>query len=168
MTALPCFLLLPFFRITPESPRYLCAQNRMTDARLVLERMAIANQGALPVGVLTYHQETKTDYITHVSEDEHLIPVREKEHTVRNAIRSKSGAIAALRELLSHNLLRSTLLIWFVYYASSFAYYGIALLTSQLSDVNRSCKSGLIFEVHQNDGNLYKDTFITSLAGRIQ
>ncbi|CAD6213722.1 unnamed protein product [Miscanthus lutarioriparius] len=164
LTALPCFLLLPFFRITPESPRYLCAQNRMTDARLVLERMAIANQGALPVGVLTYHQETKTDYITHVSEDEHLIPVREKEHTVRNAIRSKSGAIAALRELLSHNLLRSTLLIWFVYYASSFAYYGIALLTSQLSDVNRSCKSGLIFEVHQNDGNLYKDTFITSLA----
>ncbi|CAD6205909.1 unnamed protein product [Miscanthus lutarioriparius] len=160
--------LASFLQNYPESPRYLCAQNRMTDARLVLERMAIANQAALPVGVLTYHQETKTDYITHVSEDEHLIPVREKEHTVRNAIGSKSGAIAALRELLSHNLLRSTLLLWFVYYASSFAYYGIALLTSQLSDVNRSCKSGLIFEVHQNDGNLYKDTFITSLAGRIQ
>uniref|UniRef100_A0A804M0W9 Major facilitator superfamily (MFS) profile domain-containing protein n=1 Tax=Zea mays TaxID=4577 RepID=A0A804M0W9_MAIZE len=132
LSSLPCFLLLLFFRITPESPRYLCAQNRMTDARFVLERMAIANQAALPMGVLTYHQETKTECITHVSEDEHLIPVREKEHT-----------------------------------DSSFAYYGITLLTSQLSDVNRSCKSDLVFEVHQNNGNLYKDTFITSLAGLI-
>lgn len=164
LSSLPCFLLLLFFRITPESPRYLCAQNRMTDARFVLERMAIANQAALPMGVLTYHQETKTECITHVSEDEHLIPVREKEHTDRNAISSKSGAVAVLHKLLSHNLLKSTLLLWFVYYASSFAYYGITLLTSQLSDVNRSCKSDLVFEVHQNNGNLYKDTFITSLA----
>ncbi|OEL31356.1 Organic cation/carnitine transporter 7 [Dichanthelium oligosanthes] len=167
LTALPCFLLLPFFRIIPESPRYLCAQNRMTDARLILERMANANQASLPLGVLTYHRETETDYIAHISEDEHLIPVREKEHTLVNSISSKFGAIAALRKLLSHNLLKSTLLLWFVYYTSIFAYYGIALLTSQLSDVNRGCSSDLIFEVQQNDGNLYKDTFITSLAGRI-
>ena len=104
---------------------------------------------------------------TNTSEDEHLIPVREKEYTLVNAICSKSGAIAALHKLVSHNLLRSTLLLWFVYYASSFAYYGIALLTAQLSDVNKSCSSDLISEMHQKDGNLYKDTFITSLAGRI-
>ncbi|KAG2536464.1 organic cation/carnitine transporter 7-like isoform X2 [Panicum virgatum] len=164
LSSLPCFLLLPFFRITPESPRYLCAQNRMIDARLILERMANANQAALPLGVLTYHGETKNDYITNTSEDEHLIPVREKEYTPVNAVSSKSGAIAALHKLVSHNLLRSTLLLWFVYYASSFAYYGIALLTSQLSDVNKSCSSDLISEMHQKDGNLYKDTFITSLA----
>ncbi|CAL4943310.1 unnamed protein product [Urochloa decumbens] len=168
LSALPCFLLLPFFRITPESPRYLCAQNRMSDAAAVLERMANANQAALPLGVLTFCGETKTGYVSHTSEDGHLIPISEKEHTVVNVICSKSGAIAALRKLLSHNLLRSTLLLWFVYYASSFAYYGIALLTSQLTDVNRSCSSDLILEMHQKDGNLYKDTFITSLAGRIQ
>ncbi|CAL4943309.1 unnamed protein product [Urochloa decumbens] len=164
LSALPCFLLLPFFRITPESPRYLCAQNRMSDAAAVLERMANANQAALPLGVLTFCGETKTGYVSHTSEDGHLIPISEKEHTVVNVICSKSGAIAALRKLLSHNLLRSTLLLWFVYYASSFAYYGIALLTSQLTDVNRSCSSDLILEMHQKDGNLYKDTFITSLA----
>ena len=139
----------------------------MIDARLILERMANANQAALPLGVLTYHGETKNDYITNTSEDEHLIPVREKEYTLVNAICSKSGAIAALHKLVSHNLLRSTLLLWFVYYASSFAYYGIALLTAQLSDVNKSCSSDLISEMHQKDGSLYKDTFITSLAGRI-
>ncbi|CAN6287456.1 unnamed protein product [Urochloa humidicola] len=163
LSALPCFLLLPFFRITPESPRYLCAQNRMSDATAVVERMANANQADLPLGVLTYRGETRNNYITHTSEDEHLVPI-DKEQTVVNAFCSESGAIAALRKLLSHNLLRSTLLLWFVYYASSFAYYGIALLTSQLSDVNRSCSSDLIFEMHQKDGNLYKDTFITSLA----
>ncbi|CAN6310110.1 unnamed protein product [Urochloa humidicola] len=164
LSALPCFLLLPFFRIMPESPRYLCAQNRISDAAAVLERMANANQAALPLGVLTFRGETKTGHISHTSEDGHLTPTREKEHTVVNVICSKSGAIAALRKLLSHDLLRSTLLLWFVYYASSFAYYGITLLTSQLSDVNRRCGSDLILEMHQKDGNLYKDTFITSLA----
>ncbi|XP_062211886.1 organic cation/carnitine transporter 7-like isoform X2 [Phragmites australis] len=164
LSTLPCFLLLPFFGVTPESPRYLCVQNRMSDATVVLERMANANQSALPPGVLTYHPETKGDHNTHSSENEYLLPVREKECTVDNAMSSKSGGIAALPELLSHKLLRSTLLLWFVFYANSFAYYGLVLLTSELSDANRSCTSGVIFEAHQKDANLYKDTFITSLA----
>ncbi|KAL6893529.1 hypothetical protein ACP4OV_007627 [Aristida adscensionis] len=164
LTALPCFLLLPFFGVTPESPRYLCARNRISDAMLVLERIANANQAGLPLGVLIYHQETKADHRTHTTEDEHLISVREKECTVVNAMRPKSGSISAFRKLLSPSLLRSTLLLWFVYYASSFAYYGLVLLTSQLSDANRSCNSDMVFEIHQKDANLYKDTFITSLA----
>ncbi|KAL6637484.1 hypothetical protein ACP70R_025056 [Stipagrostis hirtigluma subsp. patula] len=168
LTALPCFLLLPFFGLTPESPRYLCARNRISDATLVLERIANANQAGLPLGVLTYHRETKADHTTHTSEDEHLIAVREKDCTVMDTVTSKSGGIAALRKLLSRNLRRSTLLLWFVYFAASFAYYGLVLLTSQLSDANRICNSGLIFEVQQKDANLYKDTFITSLAGSIQ
>lgn len=57
LTAIPCFLLLPFFGITPESPRYLCAQNRISDATLVLERIAETNQAALPPGVLVYPRD---------------------------------------------------------------------------------------------------------------
>ncbi|TVU46028.1 hypothetical protein EJB05_05544 [Eragrostis curvula] len=155
-------LLLPFFSITPESPRYLCVQNRMSDATLVLERIANANQSPLPLGVLIYQQEAEADHIIRTSENEHLIPVRKKE--LVSAMRSKFGGIAAFRKLLSPTLLRSTLLLWFVFYAGSFAYYGIVLLASQLSDANKSCDSGQIFEVHQKDDNLYKDTFITSLA----
>uniref|UniRef100_A0A0A9DHF9 Major facilitator superfamily (MFS) profile domain-containing protein n=1 Tax=Arundo donax TaxID=35708 RepID=A0A0A9DHF9_ARUDO len=126
--------------------------------------MAKANQSALPLGVLTYHPETKASHNTLTSENEFLLPVRERECTVDNAMSTKSGSIAAIRKLLSHELLRSTLLLWFVFYANSFAYYGLVLLTSELSDANRSCTSGVIFEVHQKDANLYKDTFITSLA----
>ncbi|ONM07099.1 Organic cation/carnitine transporter 7 [Zea mays] len=163
-TALPCFLLLPFFGLTPESPRYLCAQNRMSDATSVLERMANANQSALPPGVLTYNRQTKCDHDVLAPESECLLPVREKECTVDNAKSSESGSLAALRMLLSRELLRSTLLLWFVFYANSFAYYGLVLLTSQLSDANKSCASGVSFGLRQKEINLYKDTFITSLA----
>ncbi|KAG2536462.1 hypothetical protein PVAP13_9NG174600 [Panicum virgatum] len=107
LTALPCILMLPFFGLTPESPRYLCVQNRMADATAVLERMASANKSDLPPGVLIYNRETKTDHDNLASE---------------------------------------------------------ILLTSQLSDANRSCASGVIFGLHQKDTNIYKDTFITSLA----
>lgn len=166
LTALPCFLLLPFFGITPESPRYLCVQNRMSDATLVLERMAKANQSALPPGILTYQrEETKVDHHAASSETDHLLPVREKECTDDDdAMSSKSGSVAALRSLLSRKLRRSTLLLWFVFYANSFAYYGLVLLTSQLSDANRSCASGMRHVKSENDANLYKDTFITSFA----
>ncbi|GJM95962.1 hypothetical protein PR202_ga12761 [Eleusine coracana subsp. coracana] len=163
-SAIPCFLLLPFFGITPESPRYLCAQNRMYDATLVLERIAYANKKSLPPGVLTYAQEIEADYITLTSESEHHLAVREKDSIFGNIMSSKFGGIAALHELLSRKLVKSTLLLWFVFFASSFAYYGLVLLTSQLSDVNKSCTSGLVLEVQKKDTNLYKDTFITSLA----
>jgi hypothetical protein len=79
--------------------------------------------------------------------------------------KSGSGGIAALRKLFSRKLLRSTLLIWFVWFANSFAYYGLVLLTSQLSDANRRCTSAQKSQAHQKASNLYKDVFITSLAG---
>ena len=165
MTALPCSLLIPFFGTTPESPRYLCGQNRTSDAMLVLERIAITNQAALPPGVLIYHQEAKVDHSDLTSEKEDLLPVSEKECTFDNAMSFKyGGGIAALLRLLSRKLLRSTLLLWFAFFANSFAYYGLVLLTAQLSDANRSCTSGQTNVVPQKDVNLYKDTFITSLA----
>ena len=167
-TALPCFLLLLLFVIAPESPRYLCVQNRISDATLVLERMAKTNKVALPPGVLTYHKETQlVDHNPLTSQSGHL-PVRDNDCAADNAMSSKSGGIAALRKLFSRKLLRSTLLIWFVWFANSFAYYGLVLLSSQLGDANRRCTSGQKSEVQQKNANLYKDVFITSLAGIIQ
>jgi preprotein translocase subunit SecG len=163
-TALPIFLLLPFFGITPESPRYLCAQNRMSDATLVLERISMTNQAALPPGILTYNHEREVDHIALAREIDHLLPVREKDCTDDIAKSSKSGSVSALRSLLSRNLRRSTFLLWFVFFANSFAYYGLVLLTSQLSDANRSCVSGMRYVKTEQDASLYMDTFVTSLA----
>jgi hypothetical protein len=169
-TALPCLLLLLLFVIAPESPRYLCVQNRISDATLVLERMAKANKVALPPGVLTYQKETQLgDHDRPITSQNGHLPVRENDCTVDNAMSSKSGGIAALRKLFSRKLLRSTLLIWFVWFANAFAYYGLVLLSSQLADANRRCTtSGQKSEPHQKNVNLYKDVFITSLAGIIQ
>ncbi|EMS51638.1 Synaptic vesicle 2-related protein [Triticum urartu] len=164
LTAIPCFLLLPFFGITPESPRYLCAQNRISDATLVLERIAETNQATLPPGVLVYPRDGEVDHSTLTSEADHLLPLREKDCTDDDVISPKSGSAAALRSLLSRKLRRSTLLLWFVFYANSFAYYGLVLLTAQLSNANRSCASGLKYVKSETDASLYKDTFVTSLA----
>ncbi|GJN23982.1 hypothetical protein PR202_gb11686 [Eleusine coracana subsp. coracana] len=131
-TALPCFLLLPFFGSTSESPRYLCVQNRMSDATAVLEKIAIANQSALPPGVLTYYGDSKDDHDSLASENEYLLDINEKECAVDNAMSSNSSTIAALRKLLSRNLLKSTLLIWFAFFANSFAYYGLLQLAEFL------------------------------------
>ncbi|KAF8723340.1 hypothetical protein HU200_021864 [Digitaria exilis] len=162
-TAIPCFVLLLLFVIAPESPRYLCVQNRLSDATLVLERMAKANKVALPPGVLAYHKEAQSVDHNPASQNGHL-PVRENDCTLDNVMSSKSGGIAALRRLFSPKFLRSTLLIWFVWFANSFAYYGLVLLSSQLSDANRRCTSGQKSGVQQKNVNLYKDVFITSLA----
>ncbi|KAF7067538.1 hypothetical protein CFC21_073423 [Triticum aestivum] len=164
LTAIPCFLLLPFFGITPESPRYLCAQNRISDATLVLERIAETNQATLPPGVLVYPRDGEVDHSTLTSEADHLLPLREKECTDDDVTSPKSGSAAALRSLLSRKLRRSTLLLWFVFYANSFAYYGLVLLTAQLSNANKSCASGLKYVKSETDASLYKDTFVTSLA----
>lgn len=164
-TALPCFVLLLFFAITPESPRYLCVQNRMAKATHVLERMANVNKIALPPGVLTYHKEVEADQHAMRNSENGSLPIRENERAVDSDKGSKSGGIPALRMLLSRKFLKSTLLIWFVWFANSFAYYGLVLLTSQLSDANRRCVSGNKSEAHKRDANLYKDVFITSLAG---
>lgn len=166
-TAIPCFVLLLLFVIAPESPRYLCVQNRISDATLVLERMAKANKVALPPGILAYHKEAQLVDHNPASQNGHL-PVRENDCTIDNAMSSKSGGIAALRRLFSRKFLRSTLLIWFVWFANSFAYYGLVLLSSQLSDANRRCTSGQKSGVQQKNVNMYKDVFITSLAGTIQ
>uniref|UniRef100_A0ACD5T9S9 Uncharacterized protein n=1 Tax=Avena sativa TaxID=4498 RepID=A0ACD5T9S9_AVESA len=164
LTALPIFLLLPFFGITPESPRYLCAQNRMSDATLVLGRISMTNQAALPPGILIYNREREVDHSALACEIDHLVPVREKDCTDDIAKSSKSGSVSALRSLLSRNLRRTTFLLWFVFFANSFAYYGLVLLTSQLSDANRSCVSGMRYVRTEQDASLYMDTFVTSLA----
>jgi hypothetical protein len=139
----------------------------MSDATLVLERISKTNQAALPPGILTYNRGIEVDRSALTCEIEHLLPFREKECTDDNAKSYKSGSVAALRSLLSRNLRRSTLLLWFVFYANSFVYYGLVLLTSQLSDANKSCASGLRYVKSEQDASLYKDTFITSLAGSI-
>ncbi|OAY69210.1 Organic cation/carnitine transporter 7 [Ananas comosus] len=165
ISSLPSFLLLLFFSVTPESPRYLCTNGRLHEAMFVLEKMASMNNKVLPSGVLTSSCTTsQVNYSLHTSETMHLIALGKHEISNDEETSSNIGGISSLKRLLSPKLRRPTLLLWIVFFGNAFAYYGIVLLTSELSDVNRRCALREVHSSQQQDANLYKDVFITSFA----
>ncbi|KAJ4805526.1 Synaptic vesicle 2-related protein [Rhynchospora pubera] len=164
LSSLPSFALLLFFPITLESPRYLCMKGRTNDATQVLATMARVNQVSLPPGKLVVG--------THKSEEDEqeldeLLPVAsESVEPIRD--RNEIGGLNAVLKLLGPNLLRPTILLWTVFLAQAFLYYGLVLLTSELSNGNRDCgfedKEAVHHVSHVTDRNLYKSVFITSFG----
>ncbi|TVU38330.1 hypothetical protein EJB05_11693, partial [Eragrostis curvula] len=118
LSSLPCFILLIFSGLIPESPRYLCSRGRTSDAMLVLERIARMNNRSLPPGILTSDLKRRVDH--------------------------KIGA--------------SSIFQFF------FAYYGIVLLVSEVSNGNRSCASVGPHLTQPKDSNLYINVLVTSFA----
>ncbi|KAK9097648.1 hypothetical protein Syun_024693 [Stephania yunnanensis] len=58
LSSLPSLVLLLFYCITPESPRYLCLQGRTTEALAILEKVATMNHVKLPPGILVSDHRT--------------------------------------------------------------------------------------------------------------
>ncbi|XP_020578396.1 LOW QUALITY PROTEIN: organic cation/carnitine transporter 7-like [Phalaenopsis equestris] len=164
LSSLPVLLLLLFYSFTPESPRYLCTKGRTTDAIKVLEKMARTNNMALPYGSLISDIRGELDGEENVPETSHLIIVQRDRTPVLHNMKSKIGFFTTLSNLLSPTLVRSTLLLWIGFFGNIFAYYGIVLLTSALSDGKMACTSPKLQLNHTEDENLYKDVFITSFA----
>ena len=167
LSSLPSFALLLFYPLTLESPRYLCMKGRIADALHVMETMARVNRVALPSGRLTSGHRMELHEISDSSETAQLVPAR-KTNPVDNASKSGIGGLNAILRLLSPNLIRSTLLLWTVFLGLAFLYYGLVLLTSELSHGNRICGSEgavAIETTHTIDANLYRNVFITSFGG---
>lgn len=151
LSSIPSFAALLLYIFTVESPRYLCAEGRISDAHDILRKIAVVNQTKLPPGMLV------SDQVTQLDEEEELLRPR-----ANKIFNFKTGLSSSLM-LLSPQLLRITLLMWVVYFGNSFAYYGIILLTSQFSAGENQCFSVALHV--KNDTSLYTDVFITSLAG---
>lgn len=163
LSSIPSFLLLLFYGFTPESPRYLCMKGLRSDAMHILEKMAKLNQVALPSGSLTSDDNIELDENLNPSEATHLITVQKQNANIDEDMKSQLGGISALFRLLSPKLMKSTLLLWMVFFGNAFSYYGIVLLTSELSNRNRNCTS----ELHPSfskDVVSYKDVLVTSFA----
>uniref|UniRef100_M1B235 Sugar transporter n=1 Tax=Solanum tuberosum TaxID=4113 RepID=M1B235_SOLTU len=150
LSSIPSFAALLLYIFTVESPRYLCAEGRISDAHDILRKIAVVNQTKLPPGMLV------SDQVTQLDEEEELLRPR-----ANKIFNFKTGLSSSLM-LLSPQLLRITLLMWVVYFGNSFAYYGIILLTSQFSAGESQCFSVALHV--KNDTSLYTDAFITSLA----
>lgn len=161
---MPSFVLLLFYGVVPDSPRYLCLNGRTDDAMLVLENVARVNEKPLPYGTLVSEQKKELHEKLNPSEDAHLIS--EPSHiTVNEIAESKLGGFHALYWILSPTLIRTTLLLWMDFIGNSFAYYSIVLLTTEL--VNKKKCSVMLLSNQAADVNSYEDVFITSFAGRI-
>ncbi|KAI0488686.1 hypothetical protein KFK09_028525 [Dendrobium nobile] len=162
-SSIPSFLLLLFYRIVPESPRYLCMKGRTSEAMHILEKMARTNRATLPPGVLVSDIRTELNENPNPSESTNLINVQDKKTKVVDEVEPKTGGISAVAKLLSPELIRSTLLLWITFFGNAFSYYGIVLLTSELSGGSSNCASESIIS-HSVGSSLYKNVFISSFA----
>ncbi|KNA24583.1 hypothetical protein SOVF_014400 [Spinacia oleracea] len=157
LSALPSFILLVFYLITPESPRYLCFKGKKDQAFQVLAKIAKVNGKELPTGILLTDMELEFQDQTTPAQD-NVVP--------KNCKDSEMSIVKSFMLLLSPNLARTTLLLWFVFFADSLAYYGLVLLTTQLNNTNIVCNSlGHHQQSHSAGAGInYKDVFITSIA----
>lgn len=81
------------------------------------------------------------------------------------------GPFSVLKTLLSPPLTGSTLLLWGVMFSNAFAYYGLVLLTSELTGGMGQCDGGgggggmMAGAEGVEETHFYRDVFITSFAG---
>ncbi|CAK7339783.1 unnamed protein product [Dovyalis caffra] len=164
ISALPSFLLLVFYVATPESPRYFCLKGRKSDALRVLEKIGKQNRKELPLGVLATDNEielqgkilpTEGTISQPASTEGDVAPPKWKD--------SDLGVLKSLLMLLSPKLLKSTLLLWVVFFGNAFSYYGLVLLTTELNNRNNTCNHPKA-QSHKSSDVDYKDVLITTFA----
>lgn len=164
LSSLPTSFLLLFYKMTPESPRYLCLKGRTTDAFTVLEKIARVNGRKLPSGILVSDYQIELHEVGNPSEDTHLLSPRKNEVEPPKGMLSSLGGISSLLMLLSPKLARSTLLLWIVFFGNAFSYYGLVLLTSELNNGHGKCIPHKL-QREMSQGVSYKGVFIASFAG---
>ncbi|KAM5579773.1 organic cation/carnitine transporter 7 [Rosa sericea] len=162
LSALPSSLLLIFYWVAPESPRYLCLKGRTTEAITILEKVARLNGTKLPSGILVSDLTVELSEKSTPSEDTSLISPKTDEDATPKEMDSNMGGISSLLTLLSPKLIRTTLLLWVVFFGNAFSYYGLVLLTSELNG-HSQCGPTKVQSVASQDIN-YKNIFIASFA----
>lgn len=164
LSSIPSSLLLLFYWVSPESPRFLILNGRTTEAQSVLEKIARMNRTKLPPGILVSDHQIELQENNPASEDTRLLSPMEKNDAIPKATNSSPGPFSSLLVLLSPKLVRSTLLLWFVFFGNAFSYYGLVLLTSELNNGHSKCTPNKLHSENSQDVS-YRDIFITSFAG---
>ncbi|XAR74063.1 hypothetical protein NMG60_11008230 [Bertholletia excelsa] len=163
LSALPSLVLLLFYAITPESPRFLCMKDRMNDALSILETAARMNRTKLPPGILVSDHQIELQERYAVSEDTRLLSPGKKEDASSIPKNHNKKDVSSLFLLFSPKLVRSTMLLWVVFFGNAFSYYGLVLLTTELKSGHSKCTPTEL----QTKGSpvvIYRDVFITSFA----
>lgn len=157
-SSLPSIAQLFFYWIVPESPRYLSMKGRITEAHNILEKIAQLNQSKLPPGMLVSDSTIGLDEESAPSKYTPLLS------STRNLVSDFKSGFSSFVMLFSSKLIRTTLLLWLLFFGNAFSYYGIILLTSELSSEEGKCSSTVLRSENLQDDSLYINVFITSLA----
>ncbi|KZV26819.1 sugar transporter [Dorcoceras hygrometricum] len=153
ISATPSLVSLMLSYFIPESPRYLHMQGKTNETLRMLEKIALTNRTNLPTGSLVSDQEMIIDEEDSTSEGR-LLPSSIK----------KTAFHKSMLQLLSWDLLRTTLLLWILHFTFTFAYYGVVLMTSALSSGTDECASTTNHLAGSKDSSLYVSVFIACLA----
>ncbi|XP_010675319.2 organic cation/carnitine transporter 7 [Beta vulgaris subsp. vulgaris] len=164
LSAMPAMLLLIFYCVVPESPRYLSLKGEKQGAMRILERISKVNDRELPPGVLCTDIEIE-QYSDLPPQRKPLLPsvVDAEAASLPKGSDSETGILQSLSMLLSPKLIRSTLLLWVVFFGNAFAYYGLVLLTTELNKTDSTCYLRQIGSEDTATVN-YRNVFITSFA----
>ena len=188
LSSVPLAILLLFYNLTPESPRYLASKGETEQAFKVLQQMANTNGRSLPYGTLVTSQQKlghpvmerslgevnlvmgegaqsteRNDslLLPNYANNERNLPLERKpDHSGVNQIFSNFAS------LLSPPLLKSTLLLWSVFFANAFTYYGLVLLTSQLSSGVCEADVAATLASAADSNEMYHNVFVSSLGGK--
>ncbi|MBA0569155.1 hypothetical protein Golob_006610, partial [Gossypium lobatum] len=163
LSSIPSSILLLFYVFAPESPRYLCLEGRKEEALVVLEKIARINGAKLPTGVLVSENEIELVGKSTPTEDTLLLQAEDNGYEAPKEMNPKAGGISTLLQLLSPELVRSTTLLWMVFFGNAFSYYGLVLLTTELHNGRNTCRPEELQTV-KYEGVSYKDVFITTFA----
>ncbi|XP_051150520.1 organic cation/carnitine transporter 7-like [Andrographis paniculata] len=156
-SSIPSLTLFLISNFTPESPRYLFTAGKTNDAMRILEKVARINRKELPNGYLIADQNVQVDEEKVPSEQTTLLT------SSTSKIRSLEKSLKSICELFAPDLYVTTLLLWGLNFAYTFAYYGIQLMVSALSSRQNDCQSTpSIFNTM--DTGIYINGFITCSA----
>ncbi|KAJ6871922.1 LOW QUALITY PROTEIN: organic cation/carnitine transporter 7 isoform X3 [Populus alba x Populus x berolinensis] len=164
LSALPSFPLLLFYFMTPESPRYFCLKGQKIDALSVLNKIAKQNGKELPPGVLATDNEIEAQGNNLPTEGTEEVALPSA--TPLNWKDSDMGVLKSLLMLLSPKLIRSTVLLWVVFFGNAFSYYGLVLLTTELNNRSNTCHNTKAQSQGSSDV-AYKEVLIASEFSQI-
>ncbi|KAK6263839.1 hypothetical protein SCA6_019273 [Theobroma cacao] len=163
LSSLPSSFLLLFYGLAPESPRFLCLKGRKAEALGILEKIARLNGAKVPSGILVSDHEIELAGKSIPMEDTQLLPPKDSEYTTPMETNPNAGGISSVLKLLSPELVRSTTLLWIVFFGNAFSYYGLVLLTTELHNGRNRCGPNELHSEKSQDVS-YKDVFITTFA----
>lgn len=161
ISAIPLFILAALYSWVPESPYWLVSKGRFRDAEHILAKAASYNSVDFEgVRLRPDHSMVSKD-----EEEDTGLDHRKWRMMHNEFVAGAKQVRQSIASILSGQLKGTSMILWFVWFANATLYYGLVLLTTNLSIESesgngRECQDGeAIFDARE-----YFAVFITALS----